>query len=95
MMQTDAWDVLVQGKACASTYLWVYKCSKQREFGVHLMNYFGLYTVPPDVLYNPMRILYVLTTKPSTTTTTTTVTISTFFSQLSPTYLQLQLTRAR
>jgi hypothetical protein len=38
---------------------WVFKCSKQREFGMKLMHWLGLHTVPPDVLYNPVRLLWV------------------------------------
>ena len=40
-------------------YAWVYKCSKQREFGMKLMLWLGLNTIPPDILYNPMRLLWV------------------------------------
>ena len=39
--------------------LWVYKCTQQREFGMALTNWLNLQTIPPDILYNPMRILWV------------------------------------
>jgi len=38
---------------------WVTKCSRLRLFGVGLNNWLGLQTVPPDMFYNPSRIMWV------------------------------------
>jgi len=37
----------------------VAKCSKMRAFGIGFMNWMNLQTVPPDIFYNPSRIMWV------------------------------------
>jgi len=38
---------------------WVQRCSDLRIFGINMMHWIGLQSVPPDVFYNPSRLLWV------------------------------------
>ena len=39
---------------------WVHRCNGLREFGAGFLSWVGLQSVPPDVFYNPWRLMYVL-----------------------------------